>query len=50
MEILDRGPYTRRRIIDVSRGAARQLGLIEAGTARVRLEPLPAIALARSDS
>ena len=39
VEIRDRGPYRRGRIIDVSRGAARELGLLTAGTARVRLEP-----------
>ena len=41
VRITDRGPYGRRRIIDVSRCAARQLGLLRSGTARVRLEPLP---------
>jgi rare lipoprotein A len=38
--ITDRGPYRRGRIIDVSRSAAQQLGLIHAGTARVRLQAL----------
>jgi rare lipoprotein A len=38
--ITDRGPYRRGRIIDVSRSAAQQLGLIHAGTARVRVEAL----------
>jgi rare lipoprotein A len=38
--ITDRGPYRRGRIIDVSRSAAQQLGLIQSGTARVRLEML----------
>ena len=41
VQITDRGPYCRGRIIDVSRVAAQQLGLIQLGTARVRLEPLP---------
>ena len=41
VRITDRGPYGRGRIIDVSRCAARQLGLLRSGTARVRLEPLP---------
>lgn len=36
--IRDRGPYVRGRIIDVSLGTARQLGMEHAGTARVRLE------------
>ena len=40
VEIRDRGPYCRKRIIDVSRVAAEQLGLLKSGTARVRLEVL----------
>ena len=36
--INDRGPFVDDRIIDLSRAAARKIGLIEAGTARVRLE------------
>lgn len=35
--IVDRGPFTRGRIIDVSRGAARELGLIQRGVGRVRI-------------
>ena len=38
--INDRGPFRRGRIIDVSRGAARRLGFLGAGTTRVRLEPI----------
>lgn len=34
--VLDRGPYVRGRIVDLSRGAARALGV--GGTARVRVE------------
>ena len=41
VQITDRGPYGRGRIIDVSRCAARQLGLLDSGTARVRVEALP---------
>ena len=41
VQITDRGPYGHGRIIDVSRCAAQQLGLLRSGTARVRLEPLP---------
>jgi rare lipoprotein A len=40
VRVNDRGPYRRGRIIDVSRGAARQLGFLQKGTARVRLEVL----------
>jgi rare lipoprotein A len=38
--INDRGPYTGGRIIDLSRGAARVIGMINSGVARVRLEVL----------
>jgi rare lipoprotein A len=37
VRIVDRGPYGRRRIIDVSRAAARELDMIESGTARISL-------------
>ncbi len=36
--IVDRGPHRRGRIIDLSPRAARALGFIGAGTARVRVE------------
>ena len=39
VRINDRGPFGRGRIIDVSRAAARELGMIGSGVARVRLEP-----------
>jgi rare lipoprotein A len=38
--IVDRGPFARGRIIDVSTVAADVLGMRRAGIARVRLEPL----------
>lgn len=41
VRINDRGPFTGGRIIDVSRAAARVLGMIQAGTARVALYLLP---------
>lgn len=34
----DRGPYVGRRIVDLSREAARRLDILGTGTARVRLE------------
>lgn len=40
LRINDRGPFIGNRIIDVSRGGARQLGLIGAGTARVEVTQL----------
>lgn len=36
--INDRGPFTKGRVIDLSREAARRLDLIQDGVARVRLE------------
>jgi rare lipoprotein A len=36
--ITDRGPYARRRAIDLSYGAARVLGMIRRGVTRVRIE------------
>jgi len=38
VRINDRGPFTKRRIIDVSRAAAERLGFIRAGVARVRVQ------------
>ena len=37
VRINDRGPYTKGRIIDVSAAAARSLGMIRSGVARVRV-------------
>lgn len=37
LRVNDRGPFASDRIIDVSRRAARELGFIRAGTARVRV-------------
>jgi rare lipoprotein A len=37
----DRGPHVKGRIIDLSRRAARQLGFLERGLAKVRLEIRP---------
>jgi rare lipoprotein A len=41
VRINDRGPYHGKRIIDVSYAAARKLGMIETGVARVRVEVVP---------
>jgi rare lipoprotein A len=38
VSINDRGPFVKGRIIDLSYAAAREVGMINAGTARVRLE------------
>jgi rare lipoprotein A len=44
LKINDRGPYVKRRIIDLSRAAADSIGLVEGGIGRVRVvvtEPAP---------
>jgi rare lipoprotein A len=42
VRINDRGPFgDKRRIIDLTQGAAQQLGIIDAGAAAVTLEILP---------
>lgn len=40
VRINDRGPFVAGRIIDLSYGAANQLGIVESGTAQVRLQAL----------
>ena len=40
VRINDRGPHTRGRLIDLSRKAAEQLGMLSSGTARVRVQAL----------
>jgi len=40
VRINDRGPFIRGRVIDVTRGAARHLGMISSGVARVRVTVL----------
>jgi len=38
VRINDRGPHTKKRIIDISQAAAKKIGMIESGVARVSLE------------
>jgi len=38
VRINDRGPWIKGRVIDLSRAAAREIGMIKRGTARVKLE------------
>jgi rare lipoprotein A len=40
VRIVDRGPWIRERVIDLSLGAARTLGITDRGVARVRVEVL----------
>jgi rare lipoprotein A len=42
VRVIDRGPFVHGRIIDLSMGAARQIGLLGAGIGRVRLEVISA--------
>ena len=48
VEIADRGPYVKNRIIDLSRGAARELGFADQGTAHVILQVITPANLAYS--
>ncbi|MES2733674.1 MAG: septal ring lytic transglycosylase RlpA family protein [Bacteroidota bacterium] len=38
VRINDRGPFAKGRIIDLSKSAARKVGLLQAGVAKVKLE------------
>ena len=40
VRINDRGPFVGKRVIDLSRGAAQAVGMINQGVARVKLEVL----------
>jgi len=41
VRVNDRGPWYGDRIIDLSYAASKAIGMIKAGVARVRLDPLP---------
>ena len=40
VRVNDRGPFVGKRVIDLSKGAAQEIGLISRGTGRVKLEVL----------
>ncbi|WP_373766668.1 septal ring lytic transglycosylase RlpA family protein [Glaesserella sp.] len=40
VRINDRGPFSKARIIDLSKGAAREIGMLNAGISKVRVEAL----------
>jgi rare lipoprotein A len=42
LKVNDRGPFARGRILDVSRRAAKDLGFVTQGTARVRIQSVDA--------
>lgn len=46
VRINDRGPFSRNRVIDLSRTAAEELDIVRNGTGRVRIEQLTAESLA----
>jgi rare lipoprotein A len=41
VRINDRGPFVKGRIVDLSQEAARDIDMLRAGTARVRLKVIP---------
>ncbi len=43
VRVNDRGPYARNRVLDLSYGAARELGFVAQGTARIKLETIEPI-------
>ena len=50
LRVNDRGPFVAGRVIDLSYAAARELGVVRPGTARVRVEALEPGGLGRPDS
>ena len=40
VRINDRGPFVKKRIVDISRAAAEKIAMVRAGKAMVRLELL----------
>jgi len=50
VRINDRGPSSKKRIIDISTAAAKKLGMIRAGTAKVRIERIEIDAAEANDS
>ncbi len=47
VRVNDRGPFVRGRIIDLSYAAAKRIGMVKTGTARVRITALGETILAR---
>jgi rare lipoprotein A len=41
VRVNDRGPYAHNRVIDLSKAAARELGMLNAGLTDVSIELLP---------
>ncbi len=49
VKVTDRGPYAKRRILDVSAKAARRLGMTRKGVAPVKVQPLAAPGARRTE-
>ncbi len=49
VKIVDRGPFVRGRILDLSYGAAKKLGMIGDGVAKVKAYPLACVKLPKSE-
>ena len=41
VRVNDRGPFAKNRVLDLSKGAAKRIGMLRSGTARVKIELLP---------
>jgi rare lipoprotein A len=41
VRVNDRGPFVQGRVVDLSYAAARRLGMVPRGVARVRVERVP---------
>ena len=41
VRVNDRGPFARDRVLDLSKAAAREIGMLKRGTAKIRMELLP---------
>jgi rare lipoprotein A len=48
VRITDRGPFIDGRVIDLSKAAARELDILECGTAQVRIDPVSMPSIARA--
>ena len=42
VRVTDRGPFARSRVIDISKSAAREIGMVQSGTARVQVRVIGA--------
>ncbi len=50
LRVNDRGPYVKRRILDVSKGAAKLLGMVREGVVKVQIEILDIQPVLQQDS